>query len=418
MAHRVVEHAHAVGATHAVDAAHAALALLADLLLEVHVGLEVGVEREEHVQRLGERRVHGDVEQCAHDAHQLRQLGLQVGVRQLDRLEELLELRGPDLHEGLDVGHRLRVVHRRRRLVPVQVVDRGDPARDRLGVLLGGVDARHRHDVRAARLAHRAQLQLQHVGVGLQGGGLVELVQAEVVRLAVGPRHLDEGVDVADRGDVVGDEGAHLRLELDVVRLVAGDVLEELLDLAAHLEVGVLGGVVHALAYRAALAHLVAALALLLVIVAPAAAAAPVASPLRVGPALRRHAAEVAARAAAAHLARRHHAHALGAPHLTRVSILLARVVLSEPSAGRHCGQLDLRSALRSPLGGSGGGGGSAAPLVAAPGAPYGARDRRLPLRVVVHRVLTTQLHRLVKRLVRHRHHLSLLLLRSAGGRR
>ena len=76
--------------------------------------------------------------------------------------------------------------------------------------------------LRGARFADRAQLQLQHVGVRLHGGGLVEVVKAEVVGLAVGPRHLDEGVDVADGGDVVGDEGAHLRLELDVVRLVPG----------------------------------------------------------------------------------------------------------------------------------------------------------------------------------------------------
>ena len=43
-----------------------------------------------------------------------------------------------------------------------------------------------------------------------------------------GVAHLDKGVDVADGGDVVGDEGAHLRLELDVVRLVPRNVLEEL----------------------------------------------------------------------------------------------------------------------------------------------------------------------------------------------
>jgi hypothetical protein len=42
-------------------------------------------------------------------------------------------------------------------------------------------------------------------------------------------------VDLSDGGDVVGDEGAHLGLELDVVRLVPRHVLEELLDLAAHL---------------------------------------------------------------------------------------------------------------------------------------------------------------------------------------
>jgi hypothetical protein len=33
-------------------------------------------------------------------------------------------------------------------------------------------------DLRAARLADRAQLQLQHVGVRLHGGGLVEFVEA------------------------------------------------------------------------------------------------------------------------------------------------------------------------------------------------------------------------------------------------
>eukprot|EP00965_Chrysotila_dentata_P158716 5242596-Pleurochrysis_carterae.AAC.1 len=42
---------------------------------------------------------------------------------------------------------------------------------------------------------------------------------------------LDERINVSDGGDVIWDEGLHLGLELDVVRLVPGNVLEELADI-------------------------------------------------------------------------------------------------------------------------------------------------------------------------------------------
>ena len=109
--------------------------------------LEVGEEGEHDVQALGELGVHGDVEDTAEDAHlprsrrdrtemgyarrqsgggrmvgllysklalgaisdQVCELGGDLGVGQSRRLEQLFELRRPDLHQRLDVGHRPRV---------------------------------------------------------------------------------------------------------------------------------------------------------------------------------------------------------------------------------------------------------------------------------------------------------------------
>ena len=45
--------------------------------------------------------------------------------------------------------------------MPVQVVDRGDPARDRLGILLRGVDARHRHDLVRVKVRVRVEVRVK-----------------------------------------------------------------------------------------------------------------------------------------------------------------------------------------------------------------------------------------------------------------
>ena len=119
----------------------------------------------------------------------------------------------------------------------------------------------------ASALGDGAELQREHGRVGLHRGGLVERNQPEIVRLPVRARDLDEGVDVAHGRDVVGDEGAHPRLKLDVVRFVARDVLEELLNLGAHGQVGVLRRVVQPLGHRRA-APILAAAVLIIVVAA------------------------------------------------------------------------------------------------------------------------------------------------------
>jgi len=56
--------------------------------------------------------------------------------------------------------------------------------------------------------------------------------------------HLQEGIYLADGGDVVGNERLHLGIEFNFLRLVALDVLEHLLELLRNGKVRVLIGVV------------------------------------------------------------------------------------------------------------------------------------------------------------------------------
>ena len=68
----------------------------------------------------------------------------------------------------------------------------------------------------------------------------------KVLLLAVGLGHLQEGINLADCGDVVWDEGLDLRVQFDLLWLVPLDVLEHLLELFRNGQVGVLVGVVGA----------------------------------------------------------------------------------------------------------------------------------------------------------------------------
>ena len=53
---------------------------------------------------------------------------------------------------------------------------------------------------------------------------------------AVREARLCEVVDLSDGGDVVGDEALERRVELDLVGVVAADVLEEVAHVRGHVE--------------------------------------------------------------------------------------------------------------------------------------------------------------------------------------
>ena len=61
--------------------------------------------------------------------------------------------------------------------------------------------------------------------------GFVKHAYAQVFLLTIGFGHLEEGIDLADCRDVVGDERLYLSLEVDLLRFVTLYVLEHLLQL-------------------------------------------------------------------------------------------------------------------------------------------------------------------------------------------
>ena len=81
--------------------------------------------------------------------------------------EHLLDLWRPLLHEPVNVGHRLRVVHRRRWLRAMQIGDVLDPLIDLLRALLAAVDLADLDRLGRGLLRYCAQLQLEDRGVAL-----------------------------------------------------------------------------------------------------------------------------------------------------------------------------------------------------------------------------------------------------------
>lgn len=70
----------------------------------------------------------------------------------------------------------------------------------------------------------------------MQTGLFAPHLQPQIIRLPVGARHFDELVDVADGWNVVRNERLELPVQLDVVRFVPSDVLEQVPDLFRDLQ--------------------------------------------------------------------------------------------------------------------------------------------------------------------------------------
>mmetsp|Transcript_4295 Transcript_4295/g.12760 ORF Transcript_4295/g.12760 Transcript_4295/m.12760 type:complete len:219 (-) Transcript_4295:478-1134(-) len=141
------------------------------------------------------------------------------------------------------------------------VLDRADPTIDLLWVLGCIFDGPH-HDVRVPLLGDVDELKLEDRGVRLERCGLIEDLETQVVAAAVGGCHLDEGVHLADSGDVVWNEAPQSRVEVNIVGLVPRDIVEEVFDLRAHVQVLEIIRVVCALDPGTRLAVLVVALTL------------------------------------------------------------------------------------------------------------------------------------------------------------
>jgi len=182
-------------------------------------------------------------------AHQFGVVGwvkVDFGSGEGDLLESLFGLLGPFLHEFIHVGHVLAVVHHRQGLVIVHLANIFDPPGDFLGVLVGVFYALHYHVVILVSCAH----VLLHVGhsddcliLGVQAG-LVQNIDAKRFSLAIGSRHFELGVNFSNRGNVVGDEGLQLGLQVDLLRLEIRDVDEQVLHFLRHIQISVLCGII------------------------------------------------------------------------------------------------------------------------------------------------------------------------------
>jgi hypothetical protein len=87
-------------------------------------------------------------------------------------------------------------------------------------------------------------LELKHGLIFVVKAGLVQNRDTEVFLLTIRFGHLEEGVDLTDSRDVVGDEWLDLRVKVDLLGLVALNVLKHLLQFLWNGQVRVLVRVV------------------------------------------------------------------------------------------------------------------------------------------------------------------------------
>ena len=196
---------------------------------------------------LNPRFVDGNVQEGADDVHVGFQADIQSRCGQPSRGKESVQLLGPLRHQQVDVRHLLGVLDGGGRLGPVQVVNVFDPFLDDFVVLsLAEVDDfLHLRGPAAGSLAQGPQLELHDVRVGLPGRRLVQHRQPQLQRV-VG-LHLDEGVNVADSRDKLGDERLQLGVELQFLRNITEDVVKQIPDILAHWQVGELLCIIHSL---------------------------------------------------------------------------------------------------------------------------------------------------------------------------
>ena len=99
------------------------------------------------------------------------EISREVGQGDVGRLQQVLQVRGPLLHQVVDVGHRLVVVNAGGGLAAVQVGDVSDPFLHGGNILtLNFLDP---PGLAAGLLTHNSHVKLQHVRVGLLSAGLV-----------------------------------------------------------------------------------------------------------------------------------------------------------------------------------------------------------------------------------------------------
>ena len=113
----------------------------------------------------------------------------------------------------------------------MQALHAADPAGSFTWLLVRLIDRINAHRGRARNILALHVLELQYSFVFVVKAGLIKYANTQVLFLSVRFRHLKEGVDLSDSGDVVWDEGLELGFEVDLLWLVTLNVLEHFLKL-------------------------------------------------------------------------------------------------------------------------------------------------------------------------------------------
>ena len=209
------------------------------MILEMLVLAELAEEGEKDVEGLDNgliilQFVHGDVAHGADDLRVVCNVHVDFWAWERRLLEGCFHLGWPFLHERLDIWHVLSVVNSGGRPCLVQVLHTADPTRNFPRFLVGAFDCIDINGGGTRNIFTLHILQLQNSLVFVVQTWLVEDCNTEVFFLSIWLWHLEEGVNLAHCGNVVRDEGLDLRVKLNLLRLVALNVLKHLLEFLRH----------------------------------------------------------------------------------------------------------------------------------------------------------------------------------------
>ena len=113
----------------------------------------------------------------------------------------------------------------------MQVLHAANPAGHFTWLLVCLVDRINAHRGCARNILALHVLELQYSFVLVVEARLIEYANTQVLFLSIWLRHLKEGVDLSDSGDVVWDEWLELGFEVDLLGFVTLNVLEHFLEL-------------------------------------------------------------------------------------------------------------------------------------------------------------------------------------------
>jgi len=113
----------------------------------------------------------------------------------------------------------------------VQVLNAVNPPGNLLWLLVGRFDGVDVHGGCADNILALDVFKLEHSLVFVVKSRFVQHSNTQVFLGTVGLRHLHKGIDFADCGDVVRDERLDLGVQVDLLRLVAANILEDLSNL-------------------------------------------------------------------------------------------------------------------------------------------------------------------------------------------
>lgn len=141
-------------------------------------------------------------------------------------LQGFLHLRIQLRHEGVEIRHLFSVIYSWRWPSLVKILDRVDPSRNFLWFLVCVLYRVHRNRSSSYDVLALNVLKLQYSLIFTVKRWLIKLGNTKVFFLTIRFWHLQAGVNLAYRGNVIRNKWLEFSIQIDLLRFVSLDVFE------------------------------------------------------------------------------------------------------------------------------------------------------------------------------------------------